>query len=435
MLYSLLVWAALILSTTPPVYGGHVHPGESISPRLNLADLSIPAQGAISSTLGRADAAYHFSRTETAYRANNVRHELQAEMRTSGVLVQKNGLEWGLSLRGYGYGEPLRKLSAVAPQADANRVEYRHDELTEWYENGPRGLQHGFTIEEAPGDRTGAPLTLGLALSGNVTVQGTKDALTLTGPTGQRVFHYRGLWSFDGRGEVLEAWFELRGDALFVRVDDAHAEYPVVIDPFIETVKLRASDGGARDLFGISVAVGGETIVVGATSHDIAPDKDQGAAYVFVKPASGWTDTTQSAKLTASDAADGDEFGCSVAISGETIVVGARGYDVGSNIDQGAAYVFFKPLAGWEDMTETAKLTAFDGDAGDFFGDAVAISVETIVVGAPFDEIGANNGQGSAYVFVKPEVGGSARRTAGNSRSSTARRTISSARRSPSAGR
>ncbi len=394
-----------IFGGTHPVYGGEANPTDSTASRQGVTDLPIFAQGTISSMLGREDATYHFSRTETGYSAKNARHRLQAEMRTNGVLVRKGAFQWCVSLQGYGYQEPLRKLSAVSPQADANRIEYRYGELTEWYVNGPRGLQQGFTIQQAPGERTSAPLTLRLAISGNVTMRGAGDALILTGPAGQTVFYYGGLSVFDARGKSLRAWLEVRGEALLVRVDDARAEYPVVIDPFIETVKLTASDGHAQDLFGTSVATSGETIVVGAASHHITPDRKQGTVYVFVKPASGWEDMRESAKLTVSDAADGDAFGCSVAISGETIVVGARGDHVGPNRNQGAAYVFVRPASGWEDMTETVKLTASDGGTEDEFGCSVAVSEETIVVGARGAKTGSNQGQGAAYVFVKDKPG------------------------------
>jgi hypothetical protein len=167
------------------------------------------------------------------------------------------------------------------------------------------------------------------------------------------------------------------------------------------TAKLTASDGAPDDEFGLSVAVSGDTVVVGAPFADIGANTDQGAAYVFVKPSGGWTTTsTFTAKLTASDGATFDLFGLSVAVSGDTVVVGAPFADIGAPADnQGAAYVFVKPSGGWSNMTETAKLTASDGLAFDVFGVSVAVSGDTVVVGAPFDDIGGNTDQGSAYVF------------------------------------
>jgi hypothetical protein len=173
-----------------------------------------------------------------------------------------------------------------------------------------------------------------------------------------------------------------------------------------ETAKLTASDGADYDYFGFfSIAISGDTVVVGAVGDDIGANTDQGSAYVFVKPPGGWGNMTQTAKLTASDGAAGDWFGNSVAISGDTVVVAAAAADIGANTDQGSAYVFVKPPGGWGNMTETAKLTASDGADSDQFGASVAISGDTVVVGAVGDDIGANTDQGSAYVFVKPAGG------------------------------
>jgi hypothetical protein len=172
--------------------------------------------------------------------------------------------------------------------------------------------------------------------------------------------------------------------------------------PGIQHSTLTASDGADRADFGISVAIDGNTVVVGAPNS--TPNQGLGAAYVFVKPSDGWTGMTQTAELTASDAQRGDFFGCGVAISRNTIVVGASGATVNGNPNQGAAYVFVMPINGWTNMTQTAKLTASDGAADVSFGSATAINSDTVVVGAPFG-INGNVGPGTAYVFVMPSSG------------------------------
>ena len=179
-----------------------------------------------------------------------------------------------------------------------------------------------------------------------------------------------------------------------------------------ETAKLTASDAAANDEFGISVAVHGETVVVGAHQND-ADDQDnnEGAGYVFTKPGSGgWATATETAKLTAFGAAANDEFGISVAVHGETVVVGAHKYDVGGGTEKanaGAAYVFIKPTGGpWAYGTETAKLIASDATRGDEFGISVAVddNEDTIVVGAYLDDDNGDN-SGSAYVFTQDSNG------------------------------
>jgi hypothetical protein len=182
---------------------------------------------------------------------------------------------------------------------------------------------------------------------------------------------------------------------------------------FIEQAALTASDGAAGDNFGF-VAADGDTIVVGAYLDDVDTNVDQGSAYVFVKPAGGWGGPlTEQARLLAADGAAGDQFGLQVAVAGDVIVVGARMADVAGQNARGAAYVFVKPEGGWSGtVLHSAKLTAGDGLANDLFGDRVAISGDTIVVGARFDDHPPGCLQctfvidaGSAYVFVKPVAG------------------------------
>ncbi len=164
-----------------------------------------------------------------------------------------------------------------------------------------------------------------------------------------------------------------------------------------EEAKLTASDGASGDWFGRAVAVSGDTVVVGALRHRGASSLS-GAAYVYTPDGVGGYDET---KLTASDAAFGDRFGRSVAISGTTIVVGATTEDT-VGIDSGAAYVYTPDGVGGYDET---KLTASDSAAGDNFGVSVAISGTTIVVGAHSDDDGGVS-SGSAYVYTPDGVGG-----------------------------
>ena len=224
---------------------------------------------------------------------------------------------------------------------------------------------------------------------------------------GGTALRYRGLVAWDSTGRTLAAWWQGQGSEVRLRVDDAGAHYPLTIDPIIEDARLVASDGEAGDAFGFSVAVSGETVVVGAFADDIGANTDQGSAYVFVRPAGGWAGAlAENAKLIASDGVAFEDFGISVAVSGDTVVVGALIGNVGDDNGQGSAYVFVKPAGGWAGLpTQAAKLTASDGTPFDFFGDSVAVSGDTVVVNAPFGDVGQNREQGSAYVFVKPAGG------------------------------
>lgn len=171
----------------------------------------------------------------------------------------------------------------------------------------------------------------------------------------------------------------------------------------IEQFKVAAPDGVANDLLGTSVAVSGDTAIVGAPGDDVGANTDQGSAYVFVRNASGtWS---QQAKLIAGGGAAGDEFGWSVALEGNTAVVGARSHDVGARPNQGAAYVFVRSGTTW---TQQAELTSpADTSAGvveDDFGESVAIFGNRIVVGSPgYESLGLSGllHVGAAYIFER----------------------------------
>ncbi|BDX06176.1 FG-GAP repeat protein [Planctobacterium marinum] len=159
--------------------------------------------------------------------------------------------------------------------------------------------------------------------------------------------------------------------------------------------KIKASDGAAGDLFGISIAIDGETIVVGADLHDEKAE-NAGAVYVYVLDHDNkWI---QEAKLIADDAGDTDIFGVRVAISGNVALVSARRDDVeGIGIDAGSAYIFERNGRKW---TQKVKLTSPDGQADDRFGRGVALSGDKAIISAMnHDAKGIDTG--AVYVYEK----------------------------------
>jgi drug/metabolite transporter superfamily protein YnfA len=151
--------------------------------------------------------------------------------------------------------------------------------------------------------------------------------------------------------------------------------------------ELKGSDTVAKDDFGDAVAVSGGTIVVGAFAHASVA----GRAYVFTRGAGGWH---EAAELAGSDTIAGDGFGVSVAVAGTTLVVGAGL----AASDAGRAYVFTKTALGWR---QSAELAGSDTVANDGFGDSVAATSGTIVVGA----FAHASSAGRAYVFTKTATG------------------------------
>ena len=162
---------------------------------------------------------------------------------------------------------------------------------------------------------------------------------------------------------------------------------------WVEEQKLTASDANWIDVFGWSVSVSGDTVVVGAPQKDWAGRGESGAAYIFRFNGVDWNEEQ---KLTASDATADDRFGFSVSVSGDTVVVGARskGFAVGDSC--GSAYVYRFDGNAW---VEEQKLTAFDAANGDVFGVSVSASGSTVVVGAAGDDCEAGDYCGAVYVF------------------------------------
>jgi hypothetical protein len=159
-----------------------------------------------------------------------------------------------------------------------------------------------------------------------------------------------------------------------------------------QQAKLTASDGESGDNFGTSVAVYGDTAVIGAPYND-SVGRDSGSTYVFTGSNGIWE---QTAKLTASDEEAGDRFGYSVALDGDTAVIGMPN-DSDAGTRSGSAYVFTGSDGIWE---EEAKLTAADGESGDSFGHSVAVSGDTATIGVPYyDDNDLNSG--SVYLFSR----------------------------------
>jgi FG-GAP repeat len=169
----------------------------------------------------------------------------------------------------------------------------------------------------------------------------------------------------------------------------------VVLESQAVTEKQKLSSSDAW-YFGTSVAVDGDLMVVGAT-RVIEPNFDGAAIYLYQKDVTGtWTFVK---KLLASDGVAWDNFGGSVAISGNTVVVGASSAAIGANYYQGAAYIFERDQGGPNAWGQVKKLVSSLGTRDDHFGTSVAISGDIVVVGVPSDTISGNRYQGSAYLF------------------------------------
>ncbi|WP_462320683.1 hypothetical protein [Halochromatium sp.] len=167
----------------------------------------------------------------------------------------------------------------------------------------------------------------------------------------------------------------------------------------IHEQRISSAGIAGGDFFGWSIALSGDTALVGAWLDD-ERGRDAGAAYVFTRRGNRWS---PEAKLTAADAKAGDFFGAAVALDGERALIGAPlgGGDAYFAGDAGAAYLFERRGRGWE---QVQRLTAAEASSGDLFGRAVALAKDTALIGAYGDRDNGVN-SGAAYVFKRSDAG------------------------------
>jgi len=241
-----------------------------------------------------------------------------------------------------------------------------------------------------------------VAISGSTIVVGAPSVSVLTAGLGRAYVFTRTATGWHGSGELAGSG-ATPGDlfGVSVAISDrtivvgapSHASKAGAAYVFTNAgghwqgEKLEGDDTVAKDDFGDSVAISGSTIVVGAFDHA----SEAGRAYVFTKGATGWR---QVAELVGSDTVAGDGFGVSVAISGGTVAIGSGL----AASDAGRGYLFTKGTTGWR---QAAELVGSGIVAGDGFGDSVAVSGSTLVVGA----FAHASGAAGAYLFIKRPTG------------------------------
>ena len=336
--------------------------------------------------------------------------------------------EWGLEWRALGRGALMEPVPEAVIGTSGNRVEYRRGEFLEWYINDPRGLEQGFTIQQAPSVSLGPghaetararansplPLRLEFEVCGNVHAAMTDgcDAVEFLAPGGTRAVHFGELRAADATGTGLPAWFEVQGGLMSIVVDDRCAAYPIAIDPLATNPNWTAesNQGGAR--FGHSVATAGDVngdhysdVIVGAPEYDNGQG-DEGRAYVYHGSAAGLSLT---ANWTAECNHGGARFGHSVATAGDVngdgysdVIVGADGYGT----DDGKAYVYYGFATG---LSSTEGWTAV-GHGGSSLGHSVATAGDVNWDGYSDVIVGAPN-EGRAYVYRGQGGGSRPRRT------------------------
>ena len=257
-------------------------------------------------------------------------------------------------------------------------------------------LQTKLTVGDA---EAGDGLGTAVAIDGDTAIAGTGSAY---------IYHYDGsVWVEQAKLTAADeesddhfgAAVSISSDTVLVGAygndddgADSGAAYIFTFDGTVwsELAKLTAADAAAGDNFGVAVAISQNRALVGAAGDDDS-GADSGSAYIFAFDGTAWS---QQAKLTATDAAAGDGFGVSTSMSADGVMVGAAGDD-DSGADAGAAYFFKLENSVWQQQD---KLIAADGAPGDGFGTSLAVSGSDAIVGAAGDDDGGADA-GAAYIF------------------------------------
>ncbi len=339
---------------------------------------------------GASDSRFHLTVTTGHVVARSVRG-LEGWFDGRGVELRSPGIAGRLepmSLRCGGRELGTRQERSVVDGAAANRLHRSHGPgVTEWWVNGPLGLEQGFDLDLP--DCSGE-VAIDIATSG-LPLHATAGAVRLGGS-----LIYGELYAADATGAALPARLGTSGSTLEIRVDASRAVWPIRVDPLIYTTEQKVAlasggDAAALDVLGSSVALSADTALIGAPNDTVVTTTGRGSVYVFARSGTTWS---RQAKLVAADGAQDDRFGSSVALSGDTAVVGAPNADIAS-ANQGAAYVFTRAAGMW---TQEAKLVASDGVAGDLFGASVAVEGDQALVGASMSPTTA---AGAAYVYTR----------------------------------
>ncbi len=360
----------------------------------------------LASVQTNAPAIYDLERDPSGpWMGQNPAQRAQIRMTSAGVHLARDveGAPRALDVQlgGLGCSDEIEPATQAELSAKGNRIELRREGLVEWYVSGPLGVEQGFEIEKAPACRSngGADVTIAVRMQGLTAELDTHgNAVSLRDENGNVVFRYSDLHVVDATQRVLPSGLSVKENVVSIHIDDTDALYPIFVDPILwsETQKLLATDPGVGDAFATAVAIDGDTAIIGAPTDD-EKGVDAGAAYVFVRDPvmNTWTQTQ---KLMSGDASAtaGDNFGKSVSISGDAIAIGAPV----DNTSRGAVFVFQRTAAALP-FTQLQKITAPNAANGDQFGGAVAIAGTSITIGAPFDDNGIGGDAGSAFVYFK----------------------------------
>lgn len=313
------------------------------------------------------------------YRAYNPKNSYSIRYGEQGLKLSKADWTFAMTLKTYGQEQNLKPVQKASLSTEGNKVTYERGSVSEWYVNNSGGLEQGFTLKQPEGYEPDKRLILTLDFSGDLSPKWKDDGQSIAFyKDNELAFDYEKLKAFDANGKILAANMVLVENKLQILVDAKDAQWPVTVDPiFASEQKVVASlpDAAAGDQFGYSVAMDGNTAVIGSPFDDDG-GTDIGSAYVFVYVGSGWI---SQGKLQPAVVTGVQRFGVSVAVSADTVVIGAPFSDIGAS-NKGTAYVFTRSGSAWG---QAAILTASSAAANIYFGTSVAVSGDSALVGGP----------------------------------------------------
>ncbi|MFN7965291.1 MAG: integrin alpha [Acidobacteriota bacterium] len=379
----------------------------------SLAGASLEDEWLTHATAAIEESEYQFSVTaERGCSAPNRAHgfrttlsneQISFESRTKGADPSAGGWTLSVQLSSIARGGEVSTIGSGTVSWREARAEHRWDQVVEWAENSPRGLEHGFDLARPVIEREqSAPLRLELRLGGTLsaTLLEDRSAAWLVDEHGVAVLKYSNLKVLDALERELPAHFEPCDSGLAIVIDDAGASYPITIDPLLTTATWNFYSGQGGASLGISVAVAGDVnrdgysdLIVGADMFD-GGELDEGRVFVFHGSAAG---PSISPNWSAEINQPGAAFGRSVASAGDVngdgfhdVIIGAPLYQSSSATpDEGAAFVWLGSAAGlggptspaWraEGDQANAEFGASVSGAGDFNGNGF----DEVLIGAP----------------------------------------------------
>jgi hypothetical protein len=371
---------------------GHAEPNDSRGASRTLTTLPLSLQAAVSATLGAEDGHFAISRGRGRVPVATG-GGFTTRFGRRGPTLSIDGLATTVILRAVGSDQMGRARNPGSETIAANHLSYRHAGVTEWYRNGPAGLEQGFTIARPPVSG-GASLVLTEGMNGGLVPRlSGRAVLLLKGAHGPVVLRYGGLSAHDSAGHALPAHLDLDGSSVRLRVNVTDAQYPVTVDPLFQVAELTTGDAGSATGDSVALSDDGSTALVGGPLDGAG---QEGAAWVFVRTGSTWSQ--QGPKLVGGTSPESDgDFGASVALSGDgnTALIGAPGDGQTSD----GSWVFTRSGSTWSQ--QGGELMPSDEAAGgpSRFGAAVALSSDgtTAVIGGADDNAGA----GAVWVFSR----------------------------------